>query len=360
MPNNSIDENKKDMPVAQKYTTEIYGHNLMQAQASDSKSATEFMRVAESTSRDAIVVSPPGCVMLQGNSQAIQETMSKFGAQRQDVNLDNGQAVACYWPGPGQTAQSLAQGMMEHYQARALVEQCQWLGVKRLTHTNEMAIAQGAMEPSAAQEVARALSSEYGNAVAVYRNHGNIEATVKMDDATMAQLDAKGYGALSSTKASPDTATFRFGSIEEANKFLQDIQQIAQQNRTAVQVIPQQGITIVKAHELSQAKATNMVGVIGDQSKNPVVLHSVDGTPDKMQIMVDGRSPLGQAMIAKYADNLVGSTNPNVATFRFDSREETMEFLNDANRLGVQLERNEQETGDVGDGDVGDDFGESI
>lgn len=383
MPNNSIDENKidpiggntpppapdmsawiqqaiQDMPVAQKYTTEIYGHNLMQAQASDSKSATEFMRVAESTRRDAIVVSPPGCVMLQGRSQAMHETMSKFGAQRQDVNLDNGKAVACYWPGPGQTAQSLAQGMTEHYQSRALVEQCRWMGVQRLTHTNGMAIAQGTMEPSEAQEVARALSSEHGNAVAIYRNNGNIEATVKMDDAMMAQLDAKGYGALSSTEVSPDTATFRFGSIEEANKFLQDVQQIAQQNRPVVQVVPQQGITIVKAHELSQSKATDMVGVIGEQSRNPVVLHSVDGTPDKMQVMVDGRSPLGQAMMEKYADNLVGSTNPSVATFQFDSRVETMGFLNEANRLGMQIERNEQETGDVGDGDVGDDFGEQI
>lgn len=357
MPNKSIDENKKDIPVAQKHTTVIHGHNLMQAQVSDHKSATEFMRVAESTGRDAIVVSPPGCVMLQGSSQAIQETMSKFGTQRQDVNLDNGKAVACYWPGPGQTAQSLAQGMIAHYQGRALVEQCRLMGVQRLTHTNGMAIAQGAMEPSAAQEVARALSSEYGNAVAVYRNHGNIEATVKMDDATMAQLDAKGYGALSSTVASPDTATFRFGSIEEANKFLQDIQQVAQQNHTAVQVVPKQGITIVKAHELSQSKATDMVGVIGDQSKNPVVLHSIDGTPDKMQVMVDGRSPLGQALMAKYADNLVSGTNPSVATFRFDSKEETLAFLNDANNLGIQLGRDEQVTGD---GDVGDDFGEPI
>ena len=372
MPSNSIDENKidpiggntpppaPDMSVAQKYTTEIYGHNLMQAQVSDSKSATEFMRVAENTKCDAIVVSPPGCVMLQGRSQAIQDTMSKFGVQQQEVNLDNGKAVACYWPEPGQTAQSLAQGMIEHYQGRALVEQCRGMGVQRLTHTNGVAIAQGTMEPSAAQEVTRTLSSEYGNAVAIYRNHGNIEATVKMDDATMAQLDTKGYGTLSSTVASPDTATFRFGSIEEANKFLQDIQQIAQQNRPAVQVVPKQGITIVKAHELSQSKATNMVGAIGDQSKNPVVLHSIDGTPDKMQVMVDGRSPLGQAMMAKYADNRVGSTNPSVATFRFDSKEETMEFLTDANRLGVQLERDEQETGDAGDGDVGDDFGEPI
>jgi hypothetical protein len=346
----------KDMPAADAHTVEVHNHRCMQGMVRSSKDATEFMRLADSCRRDAIVISPPGCVIVNPHSKAMEETAQRFGAQRQDTTLDNGKAVACYWPAPGQTAQSLAQNMSDFYQSRAAVEHCADLGVRKLSHTDGMAIAQGVMTPENAQEVAQTLSGIHGNAIAVYGNHGHIEAVVQADEKTLAQLESKGYSALSQTGVDSQSLTFRFDNLDEANKFMSDVREVAQHSKPGISVSAQAGITIVKAHELTVQNATNLAGSLNVH--NPVVLRSIDGTEQNMNIMVDARSPLGQALAARHADALTSSTSPDVATFRFSSKADAMNFLNDANNLGVQLDREAQETDDIGDGDIGDDVGE--
>jgi hypothetical protein len=177
-----------------------------------------------------------------------------------------------------------------------------------------------------------------------------------------------GYNKMSSASPSSPISDFRFNDQQEANRFLQDAEQLISQReaklaaqeasriQSSVEIAPKDGITIVKAHDLSAADATKAVGALEATQHNPIVLNSVDGSHNNMNIMIDARSPLGQEMMLRHSDALVSSTNPNVATFHFNNANETVAFLNESNTVARDLEREEpnNEELDNEEVDIGD------
>ncbi len=343
-----IMQSVQDMSTAQKFSTNIHDHNLMQAQVSDSKAATEFMRVADSTHHDAIAVCPPGCVIMQGDSRAMQETMAKFGVQRQDVALDNNQAVATYWPAQTQSASGLAESMVCFYQQRAAIEHCQQMGVDSIDVRNNMVFAMGGITQAKVPQIMDTLSAEFKNTCVVYRNEGKVEIALQADSRAMAKLDSMGYGAISAS--GPDQPpVFRFDSLQEAQQFVNDANRAVSELKPQVGIDAKSGITIIKAHSLPLQEATAAVtdSKIGGAYSNSVVLKSMDATGDHMRIMVDGRSPLGQALMERHADKMTGSSSPDVAVFTMNSKQEAVAFLQDANELGNELGRDAADIGDI-------------
>lgn len=347
-----IEQKSHDIRIAGKYTSEVYEQQIMQASVTDSKTATEFARIADSVERDMIITSPPGCVMLQGESQSIQETMKKFGVFRQDVTLDDGRTVAAYLPPPTQTANGLAQQMTQFYQQRAAIEYCQRHGVDSIDTSGKVTVAIGG--PLSMDT----LNNEFDNVIRINRDGDRFLAQVKLNSEVTSALGEQ-YRLRSSSGVNLDTAEFQFDSMREAEQFAKDAERLTAEYEAKmlnkISVHPQPGITIMKAHELSMSGATNATIGFGQGHNNTVLLHSVDGTPSNMNIMVAANSALGQKMMEQYQDALVHSSHPGVATFHFNSQNAAMAFLNDANRVGYQLNQEEREGGNtVADNDIGD------
>jgi hypothetical protein len=347
-----IKQKSHDIRIADKYTNKVHEQQVMQASVTDSKTATEFARIADSVERDMIITSPPGCVMLQGESKPMQETIAKFGVLRQDVNLDDGRAVATYLPPPTQTANGLAQQMTRFYQQRAAIEYCQRHGVDSIDTSGKVIVAKGGPRSM------DTLNNEFDNVIRINRVGDRFSAQVKLNSEVTSALGEQ-YELRSSPGVNLDIAEFRFDSMREAEQFAKDAERLTAEYEAKmlnkISVHPQPGITIMKAHELSMSGATNATIGFGQGHNNTVLLHSVDGTPSNMNIMVAAHSALGQKMMEQYQDALVHSSNPGVATFHFDSQNAAMAFLNDANRVGYQLNQEEREgCNTVADNDIGD------
>ena len=358
--------------IPEEYNKNIHEHNLMQASIDNAYDVTEFMRTASESGRDAIVLSNPGCVIAHGDSKAMQETIAKFGAYRQDVTLTDGQAVETYWPAPGENAQTLAQNMTNYYGERAAIEQCMQMGVDTIDTNNTVAVAMSGISDKNAPAVTQILASEFDNAITVARDGGVFKAYAQLDDKVVEQLDNMGYAQRSSTGVDSPVKEFRFQNMQEVQQFLKDAEalstqreaQLAAQEKTAmdasVKIVPKDGITIIQAHQLSVQDATQAVNTIGEEHNNSVVLKSMDGTRDNMNIMVDATSSLGQQLMERFEDNLTGSSSPKVATFHFNDSQEVVNFLREANDIGRDINMEQANDGvDISDNnempDLGDD-----
>lgn len=340
--------------IPEEYNKNIHEHNLMQASIDNAYDVTEFIRAANESGRDAIVLSNPGCVIAHGDSKAMQETIAKFGAYRQDVTLADGQAVETYWPAPGENAQTLAQNMTNYYGERAAIEQCMQMGVDTIDTKNTVAVAMSGVSDKNAPAVTQILASEFDNAITVARDGGVFKAYTQLDDKVVEQLDNMGYAQRSSTGVDSPVKEFRFQNMQEVQQFLKDAealsaQHIAQEQsakeeamEASVKIVPKGNITLIQAHELSMSDATDALSKIGDEHKNPVVLKSMDGSKNNLNIVVDGNSELGRRLAEKFDDNLTGSTSPSVKTFHFNSAQESVAFLKEANEIATTIEREQK------------------
>lgn len=223
---------------------DVGDHKLMEGTMQNSKEATEFIQEARSNGVDAIAVSAPGVVLMSGDSKVMQQALSQFSMQRQDISLDDGSTVACITPQPGQSLQALAQDAVARYEHQVALE----------LHEQSMAQALRMAEQN--------------------------------------------------------------GITEKA------------------------GVTIAKAHGLSLSEAATMVEAVSAGHHNTIVSHA---NGDKMDVVVPKDSSLGQALISRHSDKLSESPNSNVAVFTFDSKQEALQFVNEANSIGVALDAQERD-----------------
>lgn len=229
-------EPQKEQPGCE--TRDIGGHKLMEATVNSSKDATAFVQEARNNGSDVIAVSAPGVVLMSGDSKVMQQSINQFGAQKQEINLDDGSTVSCLVPKPGQSLETLVNEAVAQYERQVALE------------FHEQSVA---------------------HALRVAEQNGITEKT---------------------------------------------------------------GITIAKAHGLSLSEAATMVEAVGSSHNNTIVTHA-DGV--KMDVMVSKNSSLGQSLMNRYADKMTDSPDQNVATFKFDSKQEALSFVNDANQMGVEL-----------------------
>lgn len=331
--------------IADNLSRDVHGNSVLEATVKSGDAATRLHSIAEMSDKDMIAVTSGGVLIISGQSEAMEETRKKFNAQHCDVRLNDGSVVTGLMPKEGQDLERLAHEVKGEYARQSAIEKSKELGMKSFKEYDGITFTQGALDAHTAAEIQTEMGSEFKNVCTGYRNGPYFECALN-SGSELGQKMSSSHGDSLASSPNPQTVVFRFNDAQGLQAFVNEANQVAmeipREHEAALRAQVEQngitehaGVTIAKAHGLPLEDAATVQQALGADHKNVLVTHSVG---NKMEVLVDANSELGQALAAKYGDNLVSTPNLNVNVFRFDSISDAVDFCNDANQMAQELE----------------------
>lgn len=339
--------------IAETLSREVHGNSVLEATVKTGDAATRLHSIAEMSGKDMLAVTAGGVMIASGESKAMEETCKKFAAQRCDVSLNDGSVVTGLMPREGQGLERLAHEIKDEYARQSAIEKSRELGMKSFKEYDGITFTQGAADQRTAAQIQSEMGSEFKNVCSGYRNGPYFECTMDGSSKLGQKMVSSHEDALASS-TNPQTVVFRFNDAQGLQAFVNEANRVAielpREHEAALRSQVEQngitehaGVTIAKAHGLTLQDAAIAHQALGADHKNTLVTHAVG---EKMEVLVDAKSDLGQALASKYGDNLVSTPNPDVHVFRFDSKADAVDFCNDANDMGQELGMDERDAFD--------------